>query len=129
MFKPKTKAATHAAKRKRVIPLERWDIVNGDKVFTIQLAPLEAQLFIHQVEVVAGQDKGAQGFVRVVMRSRNMLIAEGCRMVLLQLLHTLSHPSQHKRYAPPTEDNEGGLLSSEAPIPYSELRLVDPTDK
>jgi large subunit ribosomal protein L24 len=68
------------------------------------------------VVVIAGDSKGQQGRVLVVEIEKDRAIVEGVNMV-----------TKHSR---PTKDNpKGGILTQEAPIHISNLKVVDATGK
>eukprot|EP00795_Rhopilema_esculentum_P006418 gene6418-11859_t len=79
----------HAKKRKKVIPWksEEWHVLKGDKV-----------------EIMAGKDKGKQGTIREVARSKNW---------------------KHK-YMQPYRDFQGGFFPIELPLHAADVKLVDP---
>ena len=65
-----------------------------------------------QVMVNTGKDTGQVGTVTKVSRKENRLIVEGMNLV--------------KKHVKRTEQNQGGVISMEAPIHYSNVNLVDP---
>jgi large subunit ribosomal protein L24 len=65
------------------------------------------------VEVIAGRDKGARGKVLSVNPSKNRALVEGVNMV-----------KKHRR--PRSQEDQGGIISVEAPIHMSNLMLIDP---
>ena len=65
-----------------------------------------------QVMVTAGKDKGQVGTVTKVFRKENRLVVEGLNLV--------------KKHVKRTEGNQGGVITMEAPIQYSNVNLVDP---
>ena len=65
-----------------------------------------------QVMVNTGKDRGQVGTVTKVFRKENRLIVEGMNLV--------------KKHVKRTEQNQGGVISMEAPIHYSNVNLVDP---
>jgi large subunit ribosomal protein L24 len=65
------------------------------------------------VEVIAGDDRGAQGKVLQVLRDKNRLVVEGVNRVYKHLRKTQQNP-------------RGGRLSKEMPIDVSNVLLVDP---
>jgi large subunit ribosomal protein L24 len=68
------------------------------------------------VVVIAGDSKGQQGRVLVVQVEKYRAIVEGVNMV-----------TKHSR---PTKDNpKGGILSKEAPIHISNLKVLDTAGK
>jgi hypothetical protein len=50
--------------KKNIIPTNRWNIITGDKV-----------------EILSGIEKGKQGIVQRVIRSKNQIIVEGVNVV------------------------------------------------
>ncbi|EDV26405.1 uncharacterized protein TRIADDRAFT_54353 [Trichoplax adhaerens] len=66
------------------------------------------------VEVLSGKDKGVVGKVSQVLRGQNKVFVEGLNC--------------HYRYLKPHEEFQGGLVRSEAPLHYSKVALVDPSD-
>ncbi len=67
-----------------------------------------------KVEVLAGEDKGRQGRILLVLPSAGKVIVEGVNVV--------------KRHTKPSQQNQaGGIIEKEAPIPVSKLAFVDPT--
>ena len=77
------------------------------------------KLFIRKndmVAVTAGKDKGKQGKVLKVDVSEMKLTIEGVNMV--------------KRHVKPSQTNpQGGIVSKESPIHYSNVMLISPTTK
>ncbi len=75
------------------------------------------KLFIRkddQVAVTAGRDKGKQGKVLSVNAKNMSLLVEGVNMV--------------KRHVKPTQTNpQGGIVSKESKIHYSNVQLLHPT--
>lgn len=65
------------------------------------------------VQVIAGEDKGRQGRVLKVERTKFRAIVEGLNMVTKATKPTAQHP-------------QGGLIKKEAPINISNLSLIDP---
>ena len=66
------------------------------------------------VEVITGKDKGKHGEVLKVMPSENQAIVKGVSMV--------------RRHQRQTANQEGGIISKEAPIDISNIALEDPKD-
>ena len=65
------------------------------------------------VQVIAGDDKNAQGRVIKVLVDKNRAIVEGVNMV--------------SKYVKPNAKNpQGGIVKQEAPIHISNLNVVDP---
>jgi large subunit ribosomal protein L24 len=67
-----------------------------------------------KVIVLAGRDKGRSGEVKSVNPTDGRAIVGGVNLV--------------KRHTKQTAQNEGGILSKEAPIDLSNLAIADPKD-
>ena len=67
-----------------------------------------------QVIVLAGRDKGRSGEVIRVMPKDGRALVRGVNMV--------------KRHQRQTQNQEGGIISKEAPINLSNLAMADPSD-
>eukprot|EP01096_Ripella_sp_DP13-Kostka_P018034 TRINITY_DN9631_c0_g1_i1.p1 TRINITY_DN9631_c0_g1~~TRINITY_DN9631_c0_g1_i1.p1 ORF type:complete len:176 (-),score=68.00 TRINITY_DN9631_c0_g1_i1:157-651(-) len=67
-----------------------------------------------KVQVIAGKCKGERGIVTKVIRDRNSCIVEGLNLV--------------KKHQKGTEEAKGGIYTKEAPIHYSNMKLIDPKD-
>ncbi|MCK4277555.1 MAG: 50S ribosomal protein L24 [Phycisphaerae bacterium] len=67
-----------------------------------------------QVVVITGKDKGKHGEVLKVMPSENRAIVKGVSMV--------------RRHQRQTANQEGGIITKEAPIEISNIALEDPRD-
>jgi large subunit ribosomal protein L24 len=67
-----------------------------------------------KVVVIAGRDKGRSGEVIEMRRDDGRLLIRGVNMV--------------KRHQRQTAQQEGGIISKEAPIHLSNVALVDPKD-
>jgi large subunit ribosomal protein L24 len=68
------------------------------------------------VQVIAGDDKGKKGHVLEVFNTRNRALVEGINIV--------------KRHTKPNAQNQqGGIISKEAPINISNLMVVDKSGK
>jgi large subunit ribosomal protein L24 len=67
-----------------------------------------------KVVVLTGRDKGRSGEVKSVDPTEGRAIVVGINVV--------------KRHTKPTQQNEGGILSKEAPIQLSNLAIADPKD-
>lgn len=65
------------------------------------------------VQVIAGEDKGRQGRVLKVERTKFRAFVEGLNMVTKATKPNAQHP-------------QGGLIKKEAPINISNLSLIDP---
>ena len=67
------------------------------------------------VVVISGKDKGKQGKVLRALPSKNKVVVEGVAIV--------------KKAMRPTQTNQqGGIVSKEAPIDVSNVALIDPKD-
>jgi len=67
-----------------------------------------------QVQVIAGNYKGARGQVLRAIPAKNKVVVEGVNM--------------RKRHQAPTQANpEGGIITFEAPIDASNVMLIDPS--
>ena len=64
------------------------------------------------VVITAGRDKGLTGTVTRVLRKRRKVVVEGRNLV--------------KKTVKRTEDNPGGIITKEAPLAYSNVRIRDP---
>ncbi len=68
-----------------------------------------------QVQVIAGNYKGARGQVLRAIPAKNQVVVEGVNM--------------RKRHQGPTQANpEGGIITFEAPIHVSNVMLIDPSN-
>ena len=67
-----------------------------------------------KVVVLTGRDKGRSGEVKSVDPTEGRAIVVGVNVV--------------KRHTRPTQQNEGGIISKEAPIQLSNLAIADPKD-
>ena len=67
-----------------------------------------------QVVVITGKDKGKHGEVLKVIPSENRAIVKGVSMV--------------RRHQRQTANQEGGIITKEAPIEISNIALEDPKD-
>eukprot|EP00794_Sanderia_malayensis_P009586 gene9586-10573_t len=87
----------HPKKAKKIIPWDRndWHVLKGDFV-----------------EILVGKDKGKQGKIREVARSKNLVFVQGLNM--------------YHRYMKPYQDFPGGQLPFEEPIHAADVKLVDP---
>ncbi len=69
-----------------------------------------------EVEVIAGNHKGARGKVLQVYPEKSQVIVEGVRMI--------------KKHARKSQDRpEGGIIEREGPIHISNVKLVEPAAK
>ena len=68
-----------------------------------------------QVQVIAGNYKGARGQVLRTIPSKHQVVVEGVNM--------------RKRHQAPSQANpEGGIVTFEAPIHVSNVMLIDPSN-
>ncbi len=68
-----------------------------------------------QVQVIAGNYKGARGQVLRAIPSKDQVVVEGVNM--------------RKRHQAPSQANpEGGIITFEAPIHVSNVMLIDPSN-
>jgi large subunit ribosomal protein L24 len=65
------------------------------------------------VYVIAGDDKGKQGKVLEVLRSKNRALVDGINLVSKHTKPNSAHP-------------QGGIVKKEAPVHISNLMVVDP---
>jgi large subunit ribosomal protein L24 len=66
-----------------------------------------------KVEIITGKDKGKQGKVLMILKSKDKLIVEGI--------------NQKKRHTRPNPKNQqGGIIEFEAPIHISNVLLICP---
>ncbi len=67
------------------------------------------------VQVIAGREKGKRGEVAEILRKQGKVLVHAVNVV--------------KRHQKPTQQNpQGGIVDQEAPLPISNVMLVDPTD-
>jgi large subunit ribosomal protein L24 len=67
-----------------------------------------------KVVILAGRDKGRSGEVIKVMPDENRALVRGLNMV--------------RRHQRQTANQEGGIISKEAPVDLSNLAIADPKD-
>jgi large subunit ribosomal protein L24 len=67
-----------------------------------------------KVVLIAGRDKGRSGEVVKVIPSEGRALVRGLNMV--------------RRHQRQTQNQEGGIISKEAPVDLSNLALIDPKD-
>lgn len=68
-----------------------------------------------QVRIIAGKDKGKEGTISKVLKSKNKVIIENLNMVT--------------KHIKPQGGQEGGIISKEAAIDASNVMLLDPKTK
>lgn len=88
-----------------------WKILRGDKVM-----------------VVAGKDKGQVGTIARVLRAQNRVVVEGLNLarLLTQSRSFLIWLEQVKKHIKRTKEQEGGIVTIEAPLHVSNVAVVDP---
>ena len=68
-----------------------------------------------KVRILAGKDKGKEGKVTVTLRDKDKVVVEGINIV--------------KKHMKPNNANEtGGILSVEAPIHVSNVKVIESKD-
>ena len=68
-----------------------------------------------KVRILAGKDKGKEGKVTVTLRDKDKVVVEGINIV--------------KKHMKPNNTNEtGGILSVEAPIHVSNVKVIESKD-
>lgn len=67
------------------------------------------------VIITAGKDKGKEGTISEVIKSKNKVIVENLGMVT--------------KHVKPQGGGEGGIVATEAPISASNVMLIDPSTK
>jgi large subunit ribosomal protein L24 len=102
-------------KRNKTLGAKRWNA----RVLTKQARKAQGNLVERwkifrgdQVMVNSGKDRGQVGTVTKVFRKENRLIVEGLNLV--------------KKHVKRTEGNQGGVITMESPVHYSNVNLVDP---
>jgi large subunit ribosomal protein L24 len=65
------------------------------------------------VQVISGKEKGQRGEVREVLPNKNRVVIEGI--------------NERTRHARPTQQNQQGLYTFNAPVDISNVMLVDPS--
>lgn len=68
-----------------------------------------------QVRIIAGKDKGKEGTISKVLKSKNKVVIENLNMVT--------------KHIKPQGGQEGGIISKEAAIDASNVMLLDPKTK
>jgi large subunit ribosomal protein L24 len=77
-------------------------------------APKSAIMKGDKVRVIRGNDRDTEGTVLRVVRAKQQVVVEGV--------------NRRKRHTRPTPNNqEGGIISFEAPIHVSNVMLIDPS--
>ncbi len=67
-----------------------------------------------KVVIMAGKDKGSRGTVLRVIPDKDKVLVEGYNMV--------------KRHQKGAQNREAGIVDKEAPLPISNVMVVDPSD-
>ncbi len=67
-----------------------------------------------KVVIIAGKDKGSRGTVLRVLPDKDKILVEGYNMV--------------KRHQKAAQNREAGIVDKEAPLPISNVMVVDPSD-
>ncbi len=67
-----------------------------------------------KVQIIAGKDKGKQGEVLRVIPDASKLVVTGVNLI--------------KKHVKPSRVSEGGIVTREAPLHYSNVALLDPKD-
>ena len=65
-----------------------------------------------RVIIIRGDDKGKQGEILQVFPKKQRVIVEQLNMV--------------RKHQKPTQDNTGGIIDMPAPLPISNVQLIDP---
>ena len=65
------------------------------------------------VQIISGKEKGRRGEVREVIPKKNRVVVEGI--------------NERTRHARPTQQNQQGLYTFNAPVDVSNVMLVDPS--
>ncbi len=68
-----------------------------------------------EVLIISGKDKGKKGKVKSVKSKTQKVIVENINII--------------KKHVKPTQDKEGGIVSIEAPIHWSNVKLVESGQK
>ena len=64
-----------------------------------------------KVKILAGKDRGKDGKVIKTLKKKDKVIVEGINII--------------KKHMKPTQNSEGGIISVEAPIHVSNVKVVD----
>ena len=64
-----------------------------------------------KVRILAGKDRGKEGKVIVTLRKKDKVIVEGINII--------------KKHMKPSQNSEGGIISVEAPIHVSNVKVID----
>jgi ribosomal protein L24 len=96
----------------------------------------DATRVVWQVKITAGKDKGQTGTIARVLRDQNRVIVEGLNLVrsirqrlparLLMLALAPRKRLQVKKHIKRTKEQDGGIVTIEAPLHVSNVQVVDP---
>ena len=64
-----------------------------------------------KVRILAGKDRGKEGKVIVTLKKKDKVVVEGINII--------------KKHMKPTQNSEGGIISVEAPIHVSNVKVID----
>ena len=64
-----------------------------------------------KVKILAGKDRGKEGKVILTLRKKDKVVVEGINII--------------KKHMKPTQNSEGGIISVEAPIHVSNVKVID----
>lgn len=64
-----------------------------------------------KVRILAGKDRGKEGKVIVTLRKKDKVVVEGINII--------------KKHMKPSQNSEGGIVSVEAPIHVSNVKVID----
>ena len=64
-----------------------------------------------KVKILAGKDRGKDGKVIVTLKKKDKVVVEGINIV--------------KKHMKPTQNSEGGIISVEAPIHVSNVKVIE----
>jgi large subunit ribosomal protein L24 len=82
------------------------------------------------VKITTGKDKGQVGTIARVLRDQNRVVVEGYNLVRAGARQHrrvwLSTADQVKKHIKRSKEQEGGIVSIEAPLHVSNVQLVDP---
>ena len=68
-----------------------------------------------KVKILAGKDRGKDGKVIKTLKKKDKVIVEGINII--------------KKHMKPTQNSEGGIISVEAPIHVSNVKVIDGKSK
>ena len=64
-----------------------------------------------KVRILAGKDRGKEGKVIITLRKKDKVVVEGINII--------------KKHMKPTQNSEGGIISVEAPIHVSNVKVIE----